>query len=149
LAKLLEVDPERRGDVQIAGSSLDPSGSLLLAVPVRFRVYEVTREGKVTQFGKAGSAPGLFGIVSGVAGDPHGRIFVADKLRSVVMVFDRERQFVTEFGGRGLRPDQLITPGELVLGRGDTLFVTQGRKRGVSVFAIAAAGEAKSPGAAR
>src|SRR6185503_10591293 len=102
-----------------------------------FRAYAVSPEGEVTSFGKVGGAPGQFGVVSGIARDDQGRVFVADKLRSVVMVFDKSLRFVTEFGFLGLGADNLVRPDQLVLGEGGKLYVTQLYNRGVAVFSLA------------
>jgi hypothetical protein len=59
-----------------------------------------------------------------------------ERLRSVVMIFDREFRFLKEFGYRGDKPGNLIRPSELALGNSGKLYVTQLRNRGVSVFSI-------------
>jgi len=120
-----------------AGVSLDATGAILFTVPVQFRAFIVTPDGKPASFGKAGSAPGQFGVVSGIARDAKGRILVADKLRSVVMVFDESYRFVTEFGFLGLGFDNLVRPDQIALGAGNKLYVTQLYNRGVSVFTLA------------
>jgi DNA-binding beta-propeller fold protein YncE len=99
-------------------------------------VYKVSQSGKVTSFGKPGGAPGMFNVVSGIAVDNDGRIFVTDKLKSVVMVFDRAFKFLTEFGYRGNAPGNLIGPASVALGNNGQVYVTQSLKVGVSVFSI-------------
>ena len=63
-------------------------------------------------------------------------MLVVDKLRCVVMVFDADFNFLTEFGYRGTRPENLIVPDDVVVDRKGRLYVTQGRMRGISVFAL-------------
>jgi streptogramin lyase len=75
--------------------------------------------------------------VAGIASDSRGNLFVADKLKSAIMVFDKEFNFLTEFGYRGLKPGNLIVPDDVAIDRRDRVYVSQARKRGVSVFAIA------------
>ncbi|UCF09877.1 MAG: hypothetical protein JSW65_07420, partial [Candidatus Bipolaricaulota bacterium] len=65
-----------------------------------------------------------------------GFIYVADTLRCVVMVFDRDFNFQMEFGYRGPRPDNLIGPRNLATNGRSKLYVSQVRRRGVSVFEI-------------
>jgi DNA-binding beta-propeller fold protein YncE len=106
-------------------------------MPVLFAVYRFSPDGKLTWFGRPGSAPGRFGIVAGIACDSRGNLFVADKLKSVVMVFDKDFKFLTEFGYRGSKPGNLIVPDEVAIDKRDRVYVSQARKRGVSVFGIA------------
>lgn len=136
-AEILEIPEKDRPNTEIFGFNLDPSGNMLFTVPVLFKAYVVSPEGKVTgSFGKAGSAPGLFGIVSGIAMDDQGNYLVVERLRSVVMVFDKEFRFLKEFGYRGGKPGNLIRPNEVAVGSSGKLYVTQVGKRGVSVFSL-------------
>lgn len=132
---------EDPGNQHIFGVGLDHAGRLLLTIPVLFKAFIVSPDGTVQQFGTAGSAPGLFGIVTGIAADDHGNVFVADRLRNVVMIFDPSLRFVLEFG---LEPGNLalIRPTELTVGNGGRLYVTQARKKGVAVFGLRTAGAA-------
>ena len=137
LAPLIEVKEENRQEKDIFGFTLDGDGNMLFTVPAQFTAYKVTQEGKVSSFGKRGSTPGKFGVASGIASDGKGNIFVADTLRCVVMIFDKEFQFQSEFGYRGLAPGRLIGPRELEVDAGNSrVFVTQLRKRGISVFGV-------------
>lgn len=136
LGQLAGIVESQRPDTEIFGVNLDPQGNLLFTVPVAFKAFVLAPDGGMRSFGKSGGAPGMFGITAGIAGDEQGNIFVADKLRSVVMVFDNEFRFVREFGSRGIRPENLIVPNELTYVRSGKLFVTQARSRGVSVFSI-------------
>jgi hypothetical protein len=137
LADTLEIPEKDRPDTEIFGFNLDADGNMLFTVPVLFKAYMVTPEGKLAgSFGKAGSAPGMFGVVSGIARDDQGNYLVIERLRSVVMVFDKEFRFLQEFGYRGDKPANLIRPSELALGNAGRLYVTQVRNRGVSVFNV-------------
>lgn len=136
LGTALGIPPEDRETVRIEGIAMDPDGELLLTIPVMFKVFLVSPEGQVRSFGKGGSAPGLFGIVSGVAADDRGRLFVSDKLRHAVMVFNDSFEFLEEFGYPGNRPENLLGPGELAADDRGNLYVTQRGGRGVSVFSI-------------
>jgi hypothetical protein len=137
LADILEIPEKDRPNTEIFGFNLDSEGNMLFTVAVLFKAFVVSPDGKVTgAFGKAGSAPGLFGIVSGIAKDDRGNYLVVERLRSVVMVFDKEYRFLHEFGYRGDKPDNLIRPNEVAVGNSGKLFVTQVRNRGVSVFSV-------------
>jgi DNA-binding beta-propeller fold protein YncE len=136
-AEILEIPEKDRPDTEIFGFNLDPLGNMLFTIPVLFKAYVVSPEGKVTgAFGKAGSGPGLFGIVSGIAMDDQGNYLVVERLRSVVMVFDKEFRFLKEFGYRGDKPGNLIRPSEVAVGSSGKLYVTQVAKQGVSVFSL-------------
>jgi hypothetical protein len=135
--KIIELPEKDRSDKELFGFSIDPAGNLLFTIPVLFKAYVVSPEGKmVASFGKAGSAPGMFGVVSGIAMDDLGNYIVVERLRSVVMVFDKEFRFLQEFGYRGTKPANLIQPNDLVVGNTGKLYVTQVRERGVSVFTL-------------
>jgi hypothetical protein len=137
LAEILEIPEKDRPTTEIFGFNLDPAGNMLFTVPVLFKAYVVSPDGKVAgSFGKPGSAPGLFGIVSGIAKDDQGNYLVAERLRSVVMVFDKDFRFLQEFGYRGEKPGNLIRPNEVAVGNAGKLYVTQLRNRGVSVFSV-------------
>jgi hypothetical protein len=53
-----------------------------------------------------------------------------------VMVFDRDFRLLAEFGYRGARPENLIVPDDLAVDGRDRVYVSQGRRRGVSVFSL-------------
>jgi hypothetical protein len=138
LADILKIPEEDRPNTEIFGFNLDTEGNMLFTVTVLFKAYVVSPDGKIAaSFGKAGSAPGLFGHVSGIAKDDMGNYLVVERLRSVVMVFDKEFRFLKEFGYRGSKPENLTRPTDVAVGNAGKLFVTQVRDRGVSVFHLA------------
>ena len=88
-----------------------------------------------------------FGLIHGIAADDEGRIFVADRLRGVILIFDRELQFLTEFGAEGKRL-KVVRPKELKMGNDGRLFVTQPRHLGIRVFDIDGATHNRQAGVA-
>lgn len=134
LAKMVDIPADDRGMGQL---SIDHDGNILFTAPVIARAFIISPDKKVRSFGKRGSAPGRFGVPTGIVGDREGNVYVSDKLRSVVLVFDRDLRFVREFGYRGFRKDNIIVPGSLAIDEKGRLYVTQMRKRGVSVFSVA------------
>jgi hypothetical protein len=134
---LLDADERPKEGVESIGFTVDREGSIFFTMPAVFTVYKRSPDGRVSSFGRPGSAPGRFGIVAGIASDSRGNLFVADKLKSAIMVFDKEFNFLTEFGYRGLKPANLIVPDDVAIDRRDRVYVSQARRRGVSVFAIA------------
>jgi hypothetical protein len=61
---------------------------------------------------------------------------VSDRLKSAVLIFDKNFKFVKEFGYRGRKPHNLISPRDLSLDAKGRLYVSQLSSRGVSVFKI-------------
>ncbi len=136
-ASLIGADQVQKAGAEMLGFAVDRDGSIFFTMPTLFKVYKYSPDGALNMFGRAGSSPGRFGIISGIAIDSRGNVLVSDKLRSVVMVFDKDFKFVTEFGDRGVRPENLFVPDNLAVDGKDRLYVSQGRRRGVSVFALA------------
>jgi DNA-binding beta-propeller fold protein YncE len=136
-ARLVGIDEVRKAGAEMFGFTVDKDGSILFTMATLFKAYKYSPDGSMNWFGRAGSSPGRFGIISGIATDSRGDVLVSDKLRSVVMVFDKDFRFVTEFGSRGVRPENLFVPDNLAVDRQDRVYVSQARRRGVSVFGLA------------
>ena len=132
----LGLPDEERENQGIGGFNLDREGNILFTLPVVALAYLMTPDGKVREFGRRGSAPGKFGVPSGIAGDARGNLLVTDKLRCMVLVFDKNFRFVKEFGYRGFRPHNLIVPGEIAVDSLDRVYVGQLRRRGVNVYQL-------------
>jgi len=136
LVTLLGIDEKKRNQTDIGGFSLDRKGNILFTVPVLFTAYTLSPEGAVKGFGEPGSAPGKFGIVGGIVADDRGNYYVADQLKCVVSIFDKDFNFQKQFGYRGGGPQNLIAPKYLELDDHNMLYVSQLGNRGVSVFRI-------------
>ncbi len=135
LGAILGFDEKKRRDSGLVGFSVDRQGNFLFTIPAYFAAYIMTPDKKVRQFGTRGSSPGKFNIVSGIAADDRGNVYVTDTLRCVVIAFDKDLNFKTEFGYRGLDPGNLIAPMDVVVNN-DRVYVSQSRSRGVSVYRI-------------
>jgi hypothetical protein len=122
--------------IELNGFTVDGQGNMLFTVPVLFTAFRLSPDGGVETFGKSGSGPGKFGVVAGIATDDMGYVYVADRLRSVVLIFDSSLQFQEEFGYRGDRPSNLIVPDDLAVDRNGNIYVAQAANRGVSVFRL-------------
>lgn len=109
---------------EMRGFSVDTRGNMLMTVPTAFRAFIVAPDGGVRTFGVRGSTPGKFNLVSGIAADEDGRIYVADMLRSVISVFDPDLQFIGEFGHRGADVSGLRVPYDIVVAN-NRVYVTQ------------------------
>jgi len=123
-------------DIELNGFTVDDQGNLFFTVPVLFSAFKLSPRGELARFGKSGSAKGKFGVVAGIATDDMGYIYVSDRLRSVVLVFDCDLNFQTEFGYRGDQPSNLIVPDDLAVDRSGNVYVGQAANRGVSVFKV-------------
>jgi hypothetical protein len=136
LLSLLELQEKDRGNVEMIGFSLDREGNILFTIPALFRACILSPDGKLTSFGRPGSAPGRFNIVAGIVRDSKGNYLVVDKLKCAVMVFDQNFKFITQFSERGYKPGYLIAPDDIAIDNGDRIYVTQAARKGVSVFRL-------------
>lgn len=141
-------EAESRAQLGVRGFAVDPAGNLLFTIQPRFSAYVMTPAGEVERFGKKGSAPGKFNVVGGITRDGAGNTYVADVLKSAILVFDPELNFVKEFGYRGSHPGNLAAPEEIVAA-GDKLYVSNRGRRGVSVFRVGAKSPAGEPAVGR
>ena len=137
LATMFNFTDQQRMDSGVDGFTVDNKGNMLFTIPALGRAYRCPPDGTIIEFGKRGSGPGKFGVPSGIAADKAGNLLITDKLRGVVIIFDKELKFVKEFGFRGLRPGNLIVPNEITV---DTVtnrvYVSQMRRRGVNIYQL-------------
>jgi DNA-binding beta-propeller fold protein YncE len=117
----------------LVGFNVDRDGNMLVTVPTMFRACRLSRDHKVESFGSPGNIEGKFNIVGGIASDDRGYIYVADLLKSTVMVYDSKFNFLMQFGHRGNERGSLYTPLQVEV-LNDKLIVNQARQKGVSVF---------------
>lgn len=137
IAALIKLDQAARKDADIVGFSVDREGNILFTMPAMAKAYVLSPDKQERSFGTAGSTPGKFGVAAGITADASGKfILVADTLRCVVMIFDKDFRFQTEFGFRGLRPGNLVGPMGLAIDSRNRLYVAQLRNRGVSVYQL-------------
>jgi hypothetical protein len=134
LAKLCGVE-DKRADNGVKGFRVAPNGDILFTVQTLFKAYVLSPDGTLRPFGQRGSAPGKFNVVTGIAVDEQGRYYVADILKSAVLVFDKDFRWLKEFGYRGGKPGNLFAPVDVAAGDGK-VFVSQYAKKGVSVFEV-------------
>jgi len=117
----------------LSGFWADDLGNVYFTLPLAFSAFVLSPARELRQFGSRGSSPGKFNVAGALATDERGNLFVLDRLRSVVLVFDPTLRFVEEFGYRGDGPTSLVAPYDLAVGNGK-LFVSQARERGVKAF---------------
>jgi hypothetical protein len=137
LAKELGMSEKERDETGIGGFAIDHDGGFLFTLPSSALVWVFAADGKQRVFGKRGSAPGRFGVVTGIAVDRDGNILVADKLRCVVMVFNRTNfALIKEFGNRGFKPGNLIGPDDILIDKQNRAYVSSLRRQGISVYQL-------------
>lgn len=133
---LLELEEKTKQDAMMESLSIDKDGNFLFTIPPLFRAYKITHDRKVSYFGKSGSLPGRFNIVAGITSDDRGNILVIDKLKCAVMVYDKNFNFLNQFGSRGWKPGFLIAPEDIVIDKQGRVYITQAGNKGISVFKI-------------
>jgi DNA-binding beta-propeller fold protein YncE len=110
---------------------------MYFTVPTLFIACRVSADGKLESFGTSGGARGKFGVVAGIESDESGNIYIADRLRCVVLIFDRDFNFQTEFGYRGPSRHNLVVPDDLAVDAGSgKVYVSQAANLGISVFQV-------------
>jgi len=128
----------RRGmedvEFEIGDFSADQEGNILFTLPVIGSAYKLTPDLQLTLISKRGSGPGKFGIPNAIITDAKGNYLVSDILKSVVMVFDKDLNYIGSFGGRNSGQESLIAPRGLVMDADNRLYVSQTDVLGVSVF---------------
>ncbi|HYG66197.1 MAG TPA: hypothetical protein VD838_01010, partial [Anaeromyxobacteraceae bacterium] len=135
VAARVPADADRKPAGSMDGFNVDARGNLLFTMSTMFAGAIASPSGDLRLFGARGSRPGTFNIIGGIDADERGYLFVTDRLRSVVSVWDRELHHLGDFGYRGDGDSNLLTPFELVVGDGK-VFVAQAGKRGVKVFRV-------------
>ncbi len=128
-------DDEKIREAGLDSFTVDEHGNLVVSVAAAFKVFVIAPDRTFRSFGRPGSAPGKFGIIKGVALDDAGRYYVSDRLKHAIIVFDREFNFLGEFGYRGSKLGSLVAPTNLVFAE-DKLYVSQQGNRGVAVYQI-------------
>lgn len=118
----------------MGGFDVDSDGNIFFTLPIKGGAYRLNVDGTISAISRRGSGPGKFGVPSAIAVDRMGNVFVCDKLRCVVVIFDKELNYITEFGYRGLGPGNLVVPVSIAIGDDGMVYVSQLLRRGVSVF---------------
>ncbi|HYG69584.1 MAG TPA: hypothetical protein VD838_18055, partial [Anaeromyxobacteraceae bacterium] len=135
VASAMSQDTEQKLAGSIDGFNVDDRGNLLFTMSTMFSGAVVSPGSQASLFGSRGSRPGRFNVIGGIDADENGNLFVSDRLRSVISVWSRDREFLGEFGYRGDGPTNLLTPYEIAVGNGK-VYVAQAGRRGVRVFRV-------------
>ena len=139
VAAAIGFTEQERADTGLGGFAMDQKGGFVFTISAIGKFYTLSLDGKTNRiFGRRGSRPGQFGVPAGVAVDRNGNFLVVDKLRCVVMAFDRNFTFLAEFARRGLGPGDLIAPDDIIVDNANRAYISNLRKRGVVVYQLPA-----------
>ena len=136
LAEILGILREDVGSLELNGFGVDADGNLLVTVGTRGLAVVLFSDGTVVRFGKSGSAVGGFGNIGAIARDRLGRIYVADKIRGVILVFDGEFRVLAEFGPERTPFGSIGTPAGVWTSGSGRIYVTQVGERGVWAYDV-------------
>lgn len=127
---------QRRSDNGLGSFSVDPEGNILFVLPVLGKAGRISTDGTATLFGTRGHGTGKFGVPGGITADRAGNYLVSDKLRNIIIVFDRDLRLVTEFSSFKVRDALLTSPTSMDVDGAGKLYVSQAGRRGVNVYQI-------------
>jgi len=135
--KKLEDDLKAMQNAAFGGFAVDSNDNLYFTAASLFSAFRCNPSGTLEQFGVPGGAVSKFGVVAGIQADSKGNIYISDRLRCVVLVFDKNFEFLTEFGYRGGAPQNLIVPDDIAIDeQNNKIYVSQAANLGVSVFSL-------------
>lgn len=92
------------------GIAVGPDNSVFVSDTMNHRVQQFTNDGVLTQIFGTEPEPGSFRAPSDVAIDVAGNLFAVDFWDASVKRFDSSRNFMFEFGARGLDQSDLSNP---------------------------------------
>ena len=114
------------------GVAVGPDGSVYVTDTWNHRVQKFSRDGRAIkmwgQFGQPSpdfpESEYYFWGPRGIAVDSDGRVFVADTGNKRIVVYDKDGNYLTEFGSGGFDPGQFDEPVGVAVGSDGTVYVT-------------------------
>ena len=121
------------------GLSIDRDGNLIVADTHYFRVLFYTPSGQLleqrTLGGIAGREPGQFGFITDCVQDSLGNYYVSEYGEfDRIQKFDRDGQFLMQWGGQGAGPGQFRRPQSLALDAHEHLWITDACNHRIQVY---------------
>jgi hypothetical protein len=131
-----ELQEMRSGELLALGRPAEgPDGRLFLPIPGDRQVVVLSADGRIeTAFGIPGGSQGRLAFPVGIAFCPDGTIAVLDKMRHVILLYDKSYRFLSEFGTFGMGPTNLYYPAAIASTREGLIYVVQGFEGRVHVF---------------
>jgi hypothetical protein len=136
LRPLVGKDDKGREITDMDGFNLDRDGNMIFVLPVFGRACKLSPDGTLEMFGKRGNGPGKFGIPGWIVADRAGNYLVCDRLKNIVIIFNKELKFVKEFGALGKRETYLAVPVVMEMDGDGKLYIGQVGRRGINVYWI-------------
>ena len=120
------------------GLASDSQGNIYVADETNHRVQKVDPDGRflwkvgaVDAYGRprAGTAPGQFNMIRGVAIDHEDSLYVGDSTNHRIQKFDSSGRFQLMFGSFGTGPGQMVSPDGVAIDRDGYIYVTDTHTR--------------------
>lgn len=125
------------------GIVVDEGGSVAIADSLNHRVQAYGPKGDLlwvargtADAGEATTDEELFALPRGMDRDPAGRLYVADALRSKVIVLSPRGKKLAELGDVGRRPGSLLFPNDVAITKAGTIFVLNKGNNRVDAFRL-------------
>jgi uncharacterized protein (TIGR03663 family) len=131
------------------GVAVGPDGSVYVTDTWNHRVQKFTKDGRpIKSWGQYGQ-PSLENAASssflwgprGIAVDAQGRVFVADTGNKRIVIFDKDGNYITEFGTGGFDPGQFDEPVGIAIAPSGTVYVTDTWNQRIQAFIPNATGD--------
>ncbi len=124
------------------GIAVGPDGSVYVSDTWNHRIQKFTQDGRpITAWGQYGQPlPGVSESASsfwgprGIAVDARGNVLIADTGNKRIVVFDKDGNYVTEFGSAGFAPGQFDEPVGVAVAPSGTVYVTDTWNQRIQAF---------------
>lgn len=121
--------------------SVSSEGTVYVADSLNFRVQVLDSAlNPVTEFGKAGNAPGNFSRPKGLATDSDGHVYVIDAIFDNIQVFAPDGSLMIAFGRPGKNAGEFWMPNAICIDDQDRIYVSDAFNQRIQVFQYVKAG---------